>query len=511
MARHGHYRHDRIDRIIRAKHLLEESETDHGPDNKIDMHLGVDIIQNPVLHSSEILSTTENCDPLQNITCPDDIPDTTEILLSKRQEAEAASSTVVETVVQVVDTNSQTLWQSAGVSFPITISNTAFGALTITGGSTTPTEPSTATSASSTSQPTSSTAGELSVPTALRQSAAFSSQRVSSAISSVPYTSTRLVSSSSTTTPLTTSTVSWWGGVYTVASSSSTTGTYSSEPSMSTVSHGGAEETGSGTRDGSAQTTSQSQSSSGSGSSIDPRTSKIVGGVVGSVAGLSLIILLLFYLFRRRKMLQSKNGGALPLPSDDAGTREVAERRSSNDPLFTASYFAPAFMKRWRQSTMTTKTESTVSSNASERGFQKISGRKIPPVLTHGGDGYGGGLDGDSPTLPGFSPISPGGGPLSSTSSHGPPPTSPYGIVLDTTFTREAEERNNTPSRPPPVQLPVSSSVNFGTPTTVNPSHPIAQPQSAIPVAPLRPDGLGRSLPSFDGSRSSRFTESIDR
>jgi hypothetical protein len=255
------------------------------------------------------------------------------------------------------------------------------------------------------------------------------------------------------------------------------------------------------------------QSSSGSGSGIDPTTSKIVGGVVGSVAGLAMIFLVLFYLFRRRKLLlQQKETGALPLPSDDGGTTREVTTQSSNEPLFSASYLAPAFMKRWRQSTMTVRSESTVSSsNPSERGFQKISGRKIPPVLTHGGDGFGGGIDGDSPTIPGFPPMSPAGGATTSPSSQAPPPTSPYGMVLDTKYTQEAEERAESPVRPSPVHLPISSSVNVGVATTVTPLHPIAQPQSAIAVMPQRPDGLGRSLASYDGSRSSRFTESIDR
>lgn len=193
-----------------------------------------------------------------------------------------------------------------------------------------------------------------------------------------------------------------------------------------------------------------------------------------------------------------------------AGSREIVERRESNDPLFTASYLAPAFMKRWRQSTATTRSGSTTDSAPSERGFQKISGRKLPPVFTHGGDGYGGGLDGDSPTVPGFPSTSPATGPIGSPSFYAPPPTSQFGSPLDSNFTREVEEPTP-PTRPNLVHLPVSSSVNVATPITVTPAHPVAQPQSAVPFAPPRPDGLGRSLHSFDGSRSSRFTEVIDQ
>lgn len=522
MAHHGH-RHDRISRLIRAKHRLEASDADADSNLLIE----VETTKNPVF-ASGVLSSDADCDP-SNITCFDDAPDPTEMVI-KRQEAQTPTTTVVETVVEVVDTNSQTLWLSSGVNFPMTISDSAFGTITLTGYSTSSAGsllPSPAANATAT-QSTSSQSMESSAPPTKQLGAIPSPKASSSAVSSVPHTSTRLIPTASTTTtswPISTS-VFAAGNYYSSSSSSSTTtlftdSSYTTYTPTSTTGLDSTQETGysigsgSGSSSGSesAPTDSQTQSSSGSGSGIDPKTSKIVGGVVGSVAGLTMIFLVLFYLFRRRKLLlQQKGAGALPLPSDDGGTTREVTTRSSNDPLFSASYLAPAFMKRWRQSTMTVRSDSTLSSsNLSERGFQKISGRKIPPVLTHGGDGYGGGLDGDSPTIPGFPPISPVEGPTSSPSSHAPPPTTPFGMVLDTKYTQEAEERAESPVRPSPVHLPVSNTVNFGVATTVTPSHPIAQPQSAIAIVPQRPDGLGRSLPSYDGSRSSRFTESIDR
>lgn len=523
MAHHGH-RHDRIGRLIRAKHRLETSE-----EAPVDSNLlsGVETLQDPVV-ASHHLSSDKDCDSLHHITCLDDSPDATAVVLSKRQEAQTPTTTVVKTVVQVVNTSSQKLWQSSGVDFPMTITDSAFGTLVLTSSSAASTDsmiPSSVGNATAT-QSMSSQLTETLAPTS-QQLPAISSPRASSAISSVPYISTRLIpSSSATTESWPTSTSVHAAGNYQSSMSSSSASTnpytdaaYSSYTPASTSGSGGADETGSGTGSGSgsgsgsAATTSQVQSSSDSGSGIDPTTSKIVGGVVGSVAGLAIIFLVLLYLFRRRKLLlQQKETGALPLPSDDGGTTREVTTRSSNEPLFSASYLAPAFMTRWRQSTMTVRSESTVSSsNPSERGFQKISGRKIAPVLTHGGDGYGGGIDGDSPTIPGFPPMSPAGAATTSPSSQAPPPTSPYGMVLDTKYTQEAEERAESPVRPSPVHLPISSSVNFGVATTVTPSTPIAQPQSAIAVMPQRPDGLGRSLASYDGSRSSRFTESIDR
>lgn len=531
MAHYGRYRHSRISRILKARHPSDSDDGDIADvdDGAAKILEALNAIQSPVVTPPDIDALSDDpCDPLQNVTCPGDVPDTAGDVLSKRQAAETPQSTLVETVIQVVDQNSQTLWQTTAQDLPMTISDPSFGAVTVpTSTSASTSEPVSAEIPLPTfptnlvaTQPITSPTQSLAPTTKQTQTAAISSPKVSLASSSAPFTSTPLVASTSSATSLATTT-SVFAAEITSWSTSSSTGSYpdsstqsNTSSSTSTGLYGNAEETGSGTgtATGAVPSTSDSQSSSGSGSSSKADTPKIVGGVIGSVAGLAMIFLILFYLLRRRKFFQQK--GILALPGDDAvGSREVAERHTSDDPLFTATYFAPAFVKRWRNSTMTAKTESTVSSsNPSERGFQKISGRKIPPVLTHGGDGYGGGLDGDSPTIPGFPPISPdGGGPFSSPTSHAPPVASPYGMPLDTNYTRETDEFT-TPTRPKAVHLPLSSSVNFGSPTTVNASHPVVQAQSAMPVSspPSRPDGLGRSLPSYDGSRGSRFTESLD-
>lgn len=540
MAHHGHshLRHKRMSKLIQAKHLLEEQEAAlaDGEDTNAKILGAVDILETPSSPSSDLVSNNA-CEPLQNLTCLEDTAETHDVSLSKRQEADSPSTTVVETILQVVDQNSHTLWVSTASDFPMTISDPAFGAFTLTASKTAPAELSLPSAPSNllATPPANSTTQTTAPPTVKQtQTAPTSSPKVSSAGTSIPYTSTPLhepappVSSNSTTVLPTSTSVYYAEGGYGTwySSSSSSEVPYSSiTPSAATSAFWGSGETsaspstststsasgGAEPSPANSQPTSSSGSGSGSGSgpSNNVSTPKIVGGVVGSIAGLAVIFLLLFYLFRRRKFLQQQSTQALP--SSDAGTRGMSERTLSNDndPLFSASYFAPAFVKRWRASTMTTATESTVSSSGtSERGFQKLSGRKIPPVLTHGGDGFGGGLDGDSPTLPGFSPISPSGGPLSSPSTYGPPLASPFGMPLETNL-READE-HITPVRPSPVHLPVSSSVNFGSPTTVNPSHNLAQPQSVMPIIPMRPDGLGRSLPSHDGSRSSRFTEGLD-
>ncbi|KAJ6170614.1 hypothetical protein N7485_007960 [Penicillium canescens] len=526
---HSHFRHSRIERLMSARHHLQAELTD----DAIDIGLLEDHSPSatPNLPATDVI-TDETCDPSKNATCLERELNGSDRSPQKRDETTPTATTVVETVLQVVDTSSHTLWQSTGAAFPMTFSDPSVGTFTIP-----PSDSATATATASVS-----ISAELSMPTlpplvSATQSAtsllsepslssitnstqsttsrAPSSSRIVSAISS-PATSTPLVAPSTVSSSSFNSPYGYyWSQSETDWASSTSKSSTATYTSSSTSSYGSSEETSTETGSGSTPTASET-TAVGTGSSSDAATPKIVGGVVGSIAGLALLLFLLVYFLRRRGLLRGKMGAHAPLSDDaaigtvaGAGTREIAERRSSNDPLFTASYFAPAFMKRWRQSTQTVRTESTIDSNSSERGFQKISGRKLPPVLTHGGDGFGGGLDGDSPTVPGFPPTSPGPGPTGSPAFHAPPPASPYGMPLDSKYTREIEE-HQPPVPPSPVHLPISNTVPVATPITVTPAHPVAQPQSAIPIVPQRPDGLGRSLPSFDGSRSSRFTEGID-
>ncbi|CAI7671456.1 unnamed protein product [Penicillium viridicatum] len=525
---HGHHRHSRIGNLISARRHREAEHDERNVDSDL---LEDGPFQTPILPATDILPD-ENCDSKNSVYLEHDMNEA-DSLLEKRDETNSADPTSVQTVLQIVDASSQTPLQSTATDFPMTISDspnvadtlpssdglTATASATATAAATLPLPETSLSSSFTNSTQTSSTTSTNSngLPSASRSASA-------TVINSPAWTSTRLIAHSSSTPSVTTTSsqahTSWSysGSTSSSCSSSSSSTSSTSSTNYSTSSldvYGGSESTGSATGAGTAPTTSETQAS-GQGSTSNPNTPKIVGGVVGSVAGVALIILLLFYYLRRRGFLMGKTarpamlGDAAAGAGAAAGSREIVERRESNDPLFTASYLAPAFMKRWRQSTATTRSGSTTDSAPSERGFQKISGRKLPPVFTHGGDGYGGGLDGDSPTVSGFPSTSPATGPIGSPSFYAPPPTSQFGSPLDSNFTREVEEPTP-PTRPNLVHLPVSSSVNVATPITVTPAHPVAQPQSAVPFAPPRPDGLGRSLHSFDGSRSSRFTEVIDQ
>jgi len=167
-------------------------------------------------------------------------------------------------------------------------------------------------------------------------------------------------------------------------------------------------------------------------------------------------------------------------PSQPSGG--MSQRRSLPFAVPAALATLTGYNKRASQ-----KTTGTVSSTAgSERGFYRVSGRKLPSVLQTGGDGYGGGVHDSTLSGSSFYRDSTGfyGGPGS------PPPTS---------FPPPPERDSGVPvMRPSPARTPVTEHGPFGRTPTPPPLTP-----------PLRPDMLGRSHPSQDGSHASRFTEEV--
>jgi hypothetical protein len=233
----------------------------------------------------------------------------------------------------------------------------------------------------------------------------------------------------------------------------------------------------------------------GTANSSMASTPVVVGGVVGSVAGAAILIFLLMALIRWKKrhqsmlLLDNGDGGT------DAGTTRgvppsqppggMTQRRS-------LAYGVPAVlasMTGYKRSSQKTETDRTISSTAgSERGFYRVSGRKLPSVLQSGGDGYGGGID--TNTLSGSSFYRDSQGFYGGAGS----PTSPSHPPAGLSFQRDS----GVPvMRPSPARTPVTEQSPFS-----------AFPAPLDPP-PRRPDGLGRSHPSQDGSQRSRFTEEV--
>ena len=290
-----------------------------------------------------------------------------------------------------------------------------------------------------------------------------SSSTVSDQSSSLPSTSS-FYSPSSSAHATTTSNVAVLGGA---------TGASSSSPSSTTTASG--------------------NSTVSNNSSVAP-TPVIVGGVVGGIAGAAIVIFVLMFLIRWKR----RNSTMLSLGSGEAGpgaatTRDappsqpsagMAERHS----LAFAVPAALAALTGYKRSSQKTETDRTISSTAgSERGFYRVSGRKLPSVLQSGGDGYGGGVHENTMSMSGSSFYRDSQGLYGGTGS---PTQTPAGISIQ-------RDSGIPVMRPSPARTPVTEHGPF----------------SAVPVPlnppPRRPDALGRSRSSQDGSHASRFTEEV--
>ncbi|KAL3484112.1 hypothetical protein BJX62DRAFT_60488 [Aspergillus germanicus] len=343
-------------------------------------------------------------------------------------------------------------------------------------------------------------------------------------------TSTSNTTSTTSTTFATTITMTTSDTTLSLTSSTTTTTSYPSHTTYSDSPTGGYgwgdDDSSDNTAGGSPESTgagssgSESSSDSGSGTLSPQATGKIVGGVVGGVAAATVIFLLIFLLLRRRRKTGFFFGSPARVRSDDSdgglirepSTRQMVSRDSDGAASFGAAYFAPAFMKRWRQSQVSTGEESLASTAPSERGFQKISGRKLPSGINPDFDYSAGGLEAGSPTESDISPTLPPVIPRSPSSSR-PPPSNPFSAPLDTSFTREVAEDDVVFVRPSPARTPTAGSSNAPTwaeasARTMPMAFPMPPTGTSVSI-PKRPDALGRSHPSYDGSRGSRFSENL--
>jgi hypothetical protein len=279
---------------------------------------------------------------------------------------------------------------------------------------------------------------------------------------------------------------------------------------------------------------------------------------VGGVAGLAFLLLILLALLRwYRKRLQSR--GQLPeqiaARAATGGGPSAATQMSSHTP-FAAAILSST--RRWRpQSSATTATAVTNYSSVpdSERGFQRIAGRKIAPVIGSGSDQYGGnygaferdlaegrltrGAHSSAQAAPANNEDSGLADKSFYRDSQGfyggkgdPRPTSSTLVSSSLGHTRgSTRDLANADSigedlredategyavmRPSPARTPITSSPSNSSlrlPIQQGPlMEPGAPPTPALPpyLTGRRQDSVGRSLGSQDGSRGSKFTESL--
>ncbi|ETN46169.1 uncharacterized protein HMPREF1541_00353 [Cyphellophora europaea CBS 101466] len=296
----------------------------------------------------------------------------------------------------------------------------------------------------------------------------------------------------------------------------------------------------------------------GSGPALTPQQQSVVGGVVGGIAGLALILVLILFLLRRYRA-KLKAQGRLPeqMAQEDSTSVEDVRRgmsqRSSAIPL-TATLASS--LRRFRPMSSQTATTDQTASTApeGERGFQKLAGRKIDPVLSTGGDGYGGhygvfgaagpathqrnensladssfyrdsrgfygGTGADTPPYPASPIIGTDGeaekaGPSSTRDFAGQGARTSSQTSVASSRPEVAGALRPSPARTPVTVSPSPSSIRL--PIQQTPTMSDAPPMP--PFAPgLHPDGVGRSLAHHDGSRvsarsrgstRSRFAENV--
>jgi hypothetical protein len=217
---------------------------------------------------------------------------------------------------------------------------------------------------------------------------------------------------------------------------------------------------------------------------------QVVGSVVGSLAGAALILAIILLLLRRHK---KKRSGALQLTGDDhTDLRQTVTQAPTSKSLVPAA-FLPRF------SGMSGKTAET-STSAGEKGFQRVSGRKLPSAFSEG-------MTSDQ-----FSR----GGTMSGSSFYTDDQGTYGGYAVSKEFAKETgdgyagRESGQMNFRPSPARTPVIRHPDDDTNPFADPSYlsPPQSPKFDLTTRGSRPT-LGRSLASQDGSRSSRFTENV--
>jgi hypothetical protein len=110
----------------------------------------------------------------------------------------------------------------------------------------------------------------------------------------------------------------------------------------------------------------------------------VIGGVVGGVAGAAIFVLLVFMLLRRRR----RRNGELPFSTQpQSNSRGITDGNA--DPAISERAAPAAVMAALSLLTgQGKKRQDEASAATGEKGFYRVSGRKLPSVLQSGGDGY---------------------------------------------------------------------------------------------------------------------------
>ncbi|KAF2249468.1 hypothetical protein BU26DRAFT_318572 [Trematosphaeria pertusa] len=330
--------------------------------------------------------------------------------------------------------------------------------------------------------------------TALPSSAGFNSTIPSTITLGTSFSSARNSTSTSSSSSSRSSSRPSTSSTRTSTSSTSVPSSSFSSAATSTSAYGGGGGGGNpeNTAPPPAATTTAAVTNAGSDGSSPLGTPQVVGTVFGSLAGAALLLALILFLIRRHKRAQR---GATQLTGDDSTDNQPITQSAAR-----TSFIPPSFLNRFSGASRST----VGSSGTGERGFQRISGRKLPSAFSEGitseqiarGEGTmsGSSFYRDDKGLYGGPGIVP-----KDFGKETEPPSSSGAVGLKETLMPS-------PARTPIIHHP-DDAPPFGTSRNGGGST-LSPPHTPNPDFPPR-GTLGRSHPSHDGSRSSRFTENV--
>ncbi|KAM4056226.1 hypothetical protein HRG_003146 [Hirsutella rhossiliensis] len=246
--------------------------------------------------------------------------------------------------------------------------------------------------------PTTDTQATAAIPTAALDTSSGSATSSPTGSSSVVATTDTSTTAAATTTDLTSatsstatisatafSTATTQSDESSFASASTSASSLSLSDTTSTYSDGGfvAPSAAGGARP---PPSSDAKTNAGSAHDPEPQKVRIIGGVFGSVAGVAFlaVLVLLVLRYKKRRDAGTLLGGGR-LGSTASGTltggdsMAMAER---SGPLAVSAPFSSLTRKR------NSRQPSDPVEEGGERGFYRVAGRKLPPVLITGGDGY---------------------------------------------------------------------------------------------------------------------------
>ncbi|PNP54919.1 hypothetical protein THARTR1_04608 [Trichoderma harzianum] len=140
-----------------------------------------------------------------------------------------------------------------------------------------------------------------------------------------------------------------------------------------------------------------SSSSNSTENALSPQQKQVIGGVVGGLAGAAffLVLVLLALRYKRRQLNAAQAAGQptsesreLPPATGAPNGAPSGGNGGGNGGAMTERYGAAALTAAFATLSPKTSSASANSAETGERGFYRVSGRKLPSVLQVGGDGY---------------------------------------------------------------------------------------------------------------------------